>query len=84
MRTTWQLKIFFLASSVIIVAVAMMTSRKVSADNKTAISYNRDIRPIFSDTCFRCHGPDKNARKAGLRLDLREEATKKISDYLIF
>ena len=77
MRTTWQLKIFFLASSVIIVAVAMMTSRKVSADNRAAISYNRDIRPIFSDTCFRCHGPDKNARKAGLRLDLRDEATKK-------
>ncbi len=77
MRTTWQLKIFFLASSLIIVAVTMMASRKVSADNKATVSYNRDIRPIFSDTCFRCHGPDKNARKAGLRLDLRDEATKK-------
>ena len=28
------------------------------------IEFNRDIRPIFSDTCFQCHGPDLNQRKA--------------------
>ena len=37
--------------------------------------FNRDIRPIMSDTCFRCHGPDRNARMAGMRLDIRDEAT---------
>src|SRR5215510_3301512 len=43
---------------------------------RAEVRFNRDIRPIMSETCFRCHGPDKNARVMGMRLDIREEALK--------
>jgi hypothetical protein len=44
------------------------------------IQFNRDIRPIMAETCFRCHGPDKSSRMAGMRLDLRDEALKPLRD----
>ena len=50
----------------------------VLAADADRISFNRDIRPIMSDTCFRCHGPDRSSRMAGMRLDLREQATKPV------
>jgi hypothetical protein len=45
-----------------------------SAAPAEKISYNFHVRPILSDHCFACHGPDPSHRKAGLRLDKPEEA----------
>src|SRR5262245_281934 len=38
------------------------------------VDFNREVRPILSRHCFKCHGPDDRQRTAGLRLDLREAA----------
>lgn len=64
----------FVASCALFCAVSPGTLRAAEPPLPARIEFNRDVRPILSDTCFHCHGPDKNARQAGLRLDIREEA----------
>ncbi len=45
-----------------------------AAASEDRVSFNADIRPIFSDRCYTCHGPDSNNRKTPLRFDTREGA----------
>ena len=55
---------------IIVLTLAVHESRAEELD------FNRDVKPILSQNCFQCHGPDDAHRSAGLRLDLREGAIK--------
>jgi len=57
-------------------SLAMLVLVTTIVHGADKLKYNKDIRPILSENCFACHGPDSAARKADLRLDRREDAIK--------
>src|SRR5579872_4891304 len=63
---------------------AFFTRAALGAEGVGAkVDFNREIRPILSDVCFQCHGPDKNRRKADLRLDVKEDVYKDRGGYAL-
>src|SRR4051794_20747846 len=59
-----------------LVLAAVISASLACSRADAAVDFQRDVRPILSDLCFKCHGPDDGARKGKLRLDRREDAIK--------
>ena len=59
-------------AALVVVASSRGTGRIGGGRGHRKVSFDRDIRPILSDKCYRCHGPDSKSRAADMRLDTRK------------
>ncbi len=60
---------------------AMFVCSAAAAPLPEKVSFNQHVRPILSNNCFYCHGPDAKHREAKLRLDVREDAVRDLGGY---
>src|SRR3954464_7333137 len=56
----------------LVVSISIVFAVVLLRATAATVDYARDVRPILSDKCYHCHGPDEKARKAKLRLDTKE------------
>jgi Protein of unknown function (DUF1553)/Protein of unknown function (DUF1549)/Planctomycete cytochrome C len=81
MARRWLASVFAASAFGCICLSVQRTSRAdapVPAAGATRIDFSKQIRPILSDNCFQCHGPDEGQRKAKLRLDTKQGAFVKL------
>jgi mono/diheme cytochrome c family protein len=73
-RATHHLTILAVFVAPLVAPSARTAYAQGSPSPAVAVDYNRDVRPILSNHCYACHGPDQAKRQAGLRLDKQEMA----------
>ncbi|MSU32758.1 MAG: DUF1553 domain-containing protein [Pedosphaera sp.] len=69
------LPFYFVAQSACYLCLFFTTAQAITP---VRVEFNREIRPILSEHCYACHGPDEGKRKSGLRLDLEENAFREL------